>query len=85
MPRPRHPNKEIEAAVRWAESLGWRFVKGRGHVWGILLCPAAVRAGCRVRVDSTPRTSENHAHYVRRRVGRCPHGLGAAPHVGEEE
>jgi hypothetical protein len=85
MARPRHQNKEIEAAVRWAESLGWRFIKGRGHVWGILLCPAALRAGCRVRVDSTPRDPENHANDLRRRIGRCPHQSGRAVRSGEEE
>lgn len=35
--RPRHPNKHIEAAVQYAESLGWRFIKGHGHRWGVCI------------------------------------------------
>jgi hypothetical protein len=34
MARPRHPNKEIEAAVAHAETLGWRVVPISGHAWG---------------------------------------------------
>ena len=71
--RPRHPKKEIEAAVQDAEARGWTWVKGRGHVWGILHCPRGARDGCRRSVYSTPRVPEAHANDIRRAVARCPH------------
>ena len=71
--RPEHPNKEIEAAVAYAESIGWRFVKTKGHGWGRLLCTKHDRDGCMVSVWSTPKNPENHAKAVRRVVDRCPH------------
>jgi hypothetical protein len=59
MASPRHPNKEIEAAVAHAEALGWRVVPISGHAWGRLYCPWADRDGCMVSVWSTPRNAEN--------------------------
>lgn len=50
MARPRHPSKEIEAAVAHAEALGWRVVPISGHAWGRLYCPWADRDGCMVSV-----------------------------------
>jgi hypothetical protein len=70
--RPRHPNKEVEEAVAFAESKGWRWKK-MGH-WGRLLCPYADRDGCHVDVWSTPRNAGNHARQIVRAIGRCPHG-----------
>lgn len=75
MTRPKHPNKEIEAAVAHAESKGWRY-KAAGksaHCWGRLLCPDATPAGCQMSVWSTPRSPENHAKQIKRMVKRCPH------------
>ncbi len=69
--RPRHPNKEVEEAVEYAESLGWT-VRMLGH-WGRLLCPHADRNGCQVGVFSTPKNCGNHARQIRRDVDRCPH------------
>ena len=54
MSRPRHPDKDIERAVKYAESQGWRFKLSRGHAWGHLYCPGATRDGCRTSVWSTP-------------------------------
>jgi hypothetical protein len=71
--RPRHPTKEVEAAVSEAELLGWRFVKGKGHGWGRLLCPKNDREGCQISVWSTPRNAEDHAKDIRRSIGRCAH------------
>lgn len=73
MARPRHPNKEIEAAVAHAEALGRRVVPISGDAWGRLYCPWADRDGCMVSVWSTPRNAENHAKAIRRDVARCPH------------
>jgi hypothetical protein len=74
MARSRHPNKHIEQAVRYAESLGWRVEMSRGHAWGHLLCPHHQREGCLVSVWSTPHNPENHARHIRREVDLCPHG-----------
>lgn len=71
--RPCHPSKEIEAAVVQAEALGWRFVKGRSHCWGRLLCPKNDRDGCQLSVWSTPKNPENHARAILRAVKRCEH------------
>lgn len=89
MSRPRHPNKHIEAAVRYAESLGWRVQTSQGHAWGRLLCPHRQRGGCAISVWSTPRNPQAHADTIRRRVARCPHGedvvAGSGEGNGEEE
>jgi hypothetical protein len=71
--RSRHPNKEIEAAVSYAESRGWSWRKVQGHAWGKLLCPKHDREGCKVFVWSTPSGKENHAKSIVRSVDRCPH------------
>jgi hypothetical protein len=70
--RPRHPNKEVEAAVSYAESEGWTWRK-QGH-WGRLYCHHADRDGCQVGVNGTPKNPEDHARQVTRAVNRCPHG-----------
>ncbi|NNM60388.1 MAG: hypothetical protein HKM04_11330 [Legionellales bacterium] len=46
--RPRHPSKEIEAAIQYAEERGWRYKKtgNSAHAWGRLLCPHQEREGC---------------------------------------
>jgi len=47
MVRPKHPNKEIEQAIRYAELKGWRYqsLGHSAHAWGRLLCPLASREG----------------------------------------
>lgn len=78
MGRSRHPNKEIEAAIREAEARGWRVQAGGSHAWGFLLCTEQSREGCRVTVYSTPRNPENHARQIRYQIGACTHGQGEA-------
>ena len=71
-----HPNKHIRDAVEYALSHGWRLSKpGRSsHLWGRLRCPLADRDGCDAQpVYSTPRSPENHAERIRKRVDACPH------------
>ena len=75
MARNRHSNKHIEAAVEYAESLGWRFEKVTGHAWGRIFCPHATRDGCMISLWSTPRVPENHARQVRRKIDSCPHPM----------
>lgn len=76
--RRRHPNKEIEAAVRHAEDHGWKcvLVSGSGHAWGKLRCPyndEQCRCGsfCSKSVWSTPRVPEDMADLIRRTVEGC--------------
>ena len=76
MARHRHPNKEIEAAVKHAEDRGWRVFSGGSHAHWFLYCPEQNRNGCRVPVYLTPRDPENHAKRVRRRIDGCPHQRG---------
>lgn len=74
MGRPRHPDKHIEKAICYAESLGWRVEISDGHAWGRLFCQQSTRDGCIVSVWSTPRVPENHhARHIRREVDLCPH------------
>jgi hypothetical protein len=73
MARPRHPNKEIEAAVQHAEDLGWRVFVGGSHRWGHLYCPHAARNGCKIGVDSTPKNPEGHARRLLREINHCTH------------
>lgn len=71
----RHPHKEIDAAIRYAESRGWRFSKsaGQAHAYGKLYCRGASRGACVVTVYGTPRNPAGHARYLRRRVDGCEH------------
>ena len=86
MGRSRHPNKHIEKAVAYAESLGWHVEPSDGHAWGRLFCPNATREGCIVSVWSTPRVPENHARHIRREVDICPHSnTGADDDTPENE
>ncbi len=76
--RPRHTSSELEAAVRYAEELGWRVMMGTGHNWCRLYCTEASRDGCQVGVYSTPKNAGNHARHIKRAIDRCPHGATAS-------
>lgn len=73
--RKKHPNKEIETAIQYAEDQGWRYKEpGKSaHAWGKMLCPLQDRAGCRMSVWSTPRNADIHAKQICRCVDECPH------------
>lgn len=73
MARPRHPNKEIEGAVKLAENLGWSVRISNGHAWGRLYCPQHTRDGCMIVVWSTPRNGGNHARSMVRKIEMCRH------------
>lgn len=79
MPRPRHPNKDIDAVIRYAEGRGWRVMAGGSHAWGFLLCPERSRTGCRLHVWSTPRDPFGHAKDLRRDIDGCRHQAGGLP------
>ena len=78
MTRPKHPNKDIEKALRYSEEKGWRVAKSQGgtaHPWGRIYCPLQSREGCRMSVWSTPKNPTNHAKQIRRIVNLCGHIL----------
>lgn len=68
----RHPKKEVQDAIEYAESNGWRFEAASGHAWARGYC----RCGeCRIiSVWSTPASPGNHGRQIRRAVDRCPQG-----------
>lgn len=86
MARPRHPDKEVEAALKHAEAQGWRVEVGGSHAWGRIYCPYnddVCRCGefCIASVWSTPKHAGNHARALRRVVDNCTmhrRGLGAS-------
>ena len=74
----KHPNKEIQAALKYAESKGWLIQVGGSHAWGKILCPyndKVCRCGefCMVSVWSTPKNPTNHAKQIRRVIDNCIH------------
>jgi len=80
--RPRHPNKEIEKALAYAEKQGWQVVPLSGHAWGKILCPwndIDCRCGtfCQTSVWSTPRVPEHMAHNIHRVVDGCARRMAA--------
>lgn len=76
MSRKRHPDKDIERALCYAEQHGWRVEAGGGHAWGKMYCPTndrECRCGefCITSIWSTPRSATNHARQIRRVVDHC--------------
>jgi hypothetical protein len=76
MARKKHPQKEIEKALQYAEEHGWRVEIGGGHAWGKIYCPyndQACRCGefCIASIWSTPRSPMNHARQIKRVVDNC--------------
>ena len=62
MARRRHPKKEVEAALREAETEGWIItISPKGHPWGRMTCPERSRLGCQRSIYSTPRNPGGHA------------------------
>jgi hypothetical protein len=75
--RPKHPNKEIEAAISYAEDHSWIY-KDSGksaHAWGRLLCPLHTREGHQLSIWSTPRNTFIHAEQIKKMVDKCQHDL----------
>ena len=73
--RIKHPDKEIEETIQYAESKGWVF-KDAGkssHAWCRLLCPLHTREGHKMSIWTTPRSSYNHAQQIYRQENHCEH------------
>ena len=73
--RSKHPNKDIELALKYAEAKGWRYqpTGNSAHAWGKILCPLASREGHSMSIWSTPKSAENHAKQIKRNVDACEH------------
>jgi hypothetical protein len=76
MARPKHPDKDVEAALQHAEDHKWRIEPARGHAWGRMYCPyndQECRCGqfCISSVWSTPKNPGTHAKQIRQRVDNC--------------
>ena len=76
MPPKRHPKKEVNEAILYAESQGWRVEVGGSHGYGKLYCPyndKSCRGGkrCRVSIWSTPKSPGNHARRLKEVVDNC--------------
>lgn len=68
--RKRHSKKEVEQALKYAESKDWVVDQTpSGHKWGSAQCGS----GCWMSVWSTPKNPGNHAKQIRRKVDKCPH------------
>ncbi len=86
MSRPRHPDQDIEKAIRYGESLGWTVrMSKKGHSWGFLLCANHDRQGCWVAIHSTSRSASNHANQIIRKIDRCPHDPASANFNGDDD
>ena len=76
MTRKKHSKKEIELALSYAESQGWRIIDSGSHAWGKLYCPyndKECRCGefCISSIWCTPKNVVSHAKQIRRVVDNC--------------
>ena len=72
----KHPNKDINEAVKYAIKNGWAVEMSNGHAWAQLKCPYnedTCRNGiyCQVSIWSTPRNPTNHAKQLKKIVDGC--------------
>ncbi len=79
MTRKKHPNKEIEDALKYAEQHNWRIENSNGHPFGQMYCPyndreqkcESIGKWCRIGIWSTPRNTGAHARSIKKVVDRC--------------
>jgi hypothetical protein len=76
MRRSRHPDKDVERAIQYSETNGWRIEVGGGHAWGRMYCPYKddeCRCGefCIASIWSTPKNPGAHARQLKRLVDNC--------------
>ena len=76
MSRNKHPRREVEQALQYAEKHGWRVEVGGSHAWGRIYSPyndKDCRCGefCIASIWSTPVNAGNHARQIRRVVDNC--------------
>ena len=91
MARANHPKKEVEEALRHAESNGWGVILGGSNALPSIYCPyndEECRCGefCIASVWSTPKNPGNHARQLKRVVDNCTtHKDGQAASDGAKE
>lgn len=71
-----HANKDVNEALRYAASQGWRMTIGGSHCWGRMYCPyndQDCRCGefCITSIWSTPKNPGNYSKAIRRVVDNC--------------
>lgn len=73
--RKKHPNKEIEKAIQYAEKRGWEYRESgnSSHTWGKLHCPLHTREGHHMSIYTTPKNPTNYAKLIYQRVDKCEH------------
>jgi hypothetical protein len=74
--RKKHPKKDVEQALVYAEQQGWKIEIGGSHAWGKMYCPYNMqdcRCGefCITSIWSTPKNPTNHAKQIKRVVDHC--------------
>lgn len=79
MSRKKHPNKDVEKAIQYAEERGWRIDDSGGHAWGKMFCPLndkECRCGefCKTSIWCTPKSPTTHAKQIKRVVDNCTGG-----------
>jgi len=82
---PKHSKKEIEEALCFAEDQGWLVEKsmgGNAHCWGIIYCPHK-ETGLKMSVSGTPRSPENEAKRILKRVLTCKNTHGKPGENGD--
>jgi hypothetical protein len=71
--RDKHPKKQVEVALKRAETIGFRVETGRAH-WGVMYCPGRSEGKCPpFSVNGSPKNPDNEARRIARFVARCPH------------
>ena len=71
--RTKHPKKEVEEALRYAEEAGWRVSVGGSHAWVKIYCPyndEECRCG-EFCIASVWSNAGNHARQIKRVVDNC--------------
>lgn len=75
--RSRHPKKDVEKVLCELEALGWTVdVRGGGHAWGLLRCPANAKdcrdnKYCQMTINSTPQNPASHAAKLKQKALAC--------------
>lgn len=71
----KHPKQDIQDAIEYAVSKGWRIIEtgNSSHAFCRLYCPEKSTAGCKLSVWSTPGNEKAHSRMIKRQVDKCPH------------
>jgi len=72
------PAKEILAAIRELEAVGWRvqITSGRAHAYARAYCPGGAEGCSPLTIYGTPRVPEHEAAKILPALVRCEHQGG---------